>query len=374
MLGARTAGELSRGGRPAGEPLTGAGLTGVGPAIKDRLAALESGAGGWSGWRNEGCLVDRPRPGLRHHHAASRRGGCSGLGARLRSGRRLRSDGWHRGRRFSHGRRRFGSARSGCRRLGDGRWRHRLGGRRSCCGSGRLNGDLLFACWCDDGRLDHGRGWGRDNDNRACRDSCACGRLGHNRASRRTARDGRSGWRRRNDGRRLTRLRDDLARLGAGRGSGHRLGCNGSRDRGGNRLGDNGNGGLGRGNGRRLNRQAGMARIFLVLLLLGQNGLEDVAGLLDVGEIDLGNDLIRGVTRGGGGRMRSRALSLREVRANLGCLVRLQRAGVRFGSSNTELRKNVENRARLDFKLFREIVDTNLAHPPLFNPCRQKAA
>ena len=36
-------------------------------------------------------------------------------------------------------------------------------------------------------------------------------------------------------------------------------------------------------------------------------------------------------------------------------------------ASHAEFRKNVENRARLDFQLFREIVDTNLAHPPLFN-------
>jgi hypothetical protein len=58
-----------------------------------------------------------------------------------------------------------------------------------------------------------------------------------------------------------------------------------------------------------------------------------------------------------------------QARTNLVRFVRLQRAGVRLASSDAEFRKKVENRARLDFKLFREIVDTNLTHPPLFSVC-----
>ncbi len=66
-------------------------------------------------------------------------------------------------------------------------------------------------------------------------------------------------------------------------------------------------------------------------------------------------------------RMRLPIASVRKMRANLFRLVTFERTGVRFARRNTELRKNVENRARLYFQLFREIVDTNLAHPPLFN-------
>jgi len=61
------------------------------------------------------------------------------------------------------------------------------------------------------------------------------------------------------------------------------------------------------------------------------------------------------------------------MRTNLLSLVQFQRTGVRLASRNAELRKNVENRSRLYFQLFREIVNTNLTHPPLFNVCRQKA-
>jgi hypothetical protein len=55
------------------------------------------------------------------------------------------------------------------------------------------------------------------------------------------------------------------------------------------------------------------------------------------------------------------------MRANLFRLVAFNRTGVRFARRYTKFWKNVENRARLYFQLFREIVDTNLAHPPLFN-------
>jgi len=55
------------------------------------------------------------------------------------------------------------------------------------------------------------------------------------------------------------------------------------------------------------------------------------------------------------------------MRTNLIRLVAFERTGVGLARRNAELLKNVENRARLYFQLFREIVDTNLAHPPLFN-------
>jgi hypothetical protein len=59
-----------------------------------------------------------------------------------------------------------------------------------------------------------------------------------------------------------------------------------------------------------------------------------------------------------------------KVRTNLLSLVKLQRAGVRLARRNADSWKNVENCPRLYFQLFREIVDTNLTHPPLFNVCR----
>jgi hypothetical protein len=60
---------------------------------------------------------------------------------------------------------------------------------------------------------------------------------------------------------------------------------------------------------------------------------------------------------------------MRKVRTHLHRLVQFKRAGVSFARNDAQFRKNVENRARLYFKLFREIVNTNLAHPPLFESC-----
>ena len=58
--------------------------------------------------------------------------------------------------------------------------------------------------------------------------------------------------------------------------------------------------------------------------------------------------------------------------ANLAGFIFLQRTGVGFDSVHAEFRKNVDNRARLNFQLAREIVDTNLTHPPLFKICCPK--
>jgi hypothetical protein len=110
-----------------------------------------------------------------------------------------------------------------------------------------------------------------------------------------------------------------------------------------------------------------VARLFFFFLFLGQNGLHHIAGLGDVRQIDLGNDDRRTVVARRGCAMRCRPRLPRKMRTDLIRLVAFQRAGVRFARLYTEFRKNVENRARLYFQLFREIVDTNLAHPPLFN-------
>jgi hypothetical protein len=110
-----------------------------------------------------------------------------------------------------------------------------------------------------------------------------------------------------------------------------------------------------------------MTRLFFLFLLLGLNGFQHIAGLGDVRQIDLGNDGWCAVTAGPSCGMRCRPRFLRKMRTNLIRLVAFERTGVRFARSHTEFRKNVENRARLYFQFFREIVDTNLAHPPLFS-------
>jgi hypothetical protein len=60
------------------------------------------------------------------------------------------------------------------------------------------------------------------------------------------------------------------------------------------------------------------------------------------------------------------------MRANLIGLILFQRAGVGLAASQAEFRQYVENLPALDFHLAREIVDTNLTHPPLFRLCYPK--
>jgi hypothetical protein len=55
-----------------------------------------------------------------------------------------------------------------------------------------------------------------------------------------------------------------------------------------------------------------------------------------------------------------------ELAAHLVGFIFLKRAGVGFARSQAELRQYIENLTALDFQFSREIVDSNLAHPPLF--------
>jgi hypothetical protein len=131
-------------------------------------------------------------------------------------------------------------------------------------------------------------------------------------------------------------------------------------------------GGLGRHRRRgRFRRHANVVRLFFLFFFLGQNGLHHIAGLRDVREIDFRDDRLRAARRRRG-RLRAMPGGMLEMRTNLLRLLQLQRTRVRFGLRNAEFRKNVENRSRLDFKLFREIVDTNLTHPPLFSSSAAK--
>jgi len=47
----------------------------------------------------------------------------------------------------------------------------------------------------------------------------------------------------------------------------------------------------------------------------------------------------------------------------------IERTGMRFPRAQTQFRQRIENLAALDFQLARQIVDSNLAHPPLFKFC-----
>ena len=61
-----------------------------------------------------------------------------------------------------------------------------------------------------------------------------------------------------------------------------------------------------------------------------------------------------------------------ELRANLVSLVVFDRTGVSLALTQAEFPEHVKNLTALDFHLPREIVNSNLAHPPLFRMCYPK--
>ncbi len=61
-----------------------------------------------------------------------------------------------------------------------------------------------------------------------------------------------------------------------------------------------------------------------------------------------------------------------KVRADLFGFVLLDRARVRLAFTQAKFREHVENLTTLDFHLAREIVNSNLTHPPLFRMCCPK--
>ena len=305
---------------------------------------------------------------MRHHHAAWY--GHNDLCAFRRSGCRLGGDCGDRARRSTRGGKNF----SGTRRCGslfrNSCGRCRRVSTRSNNGGRRLNGDLFLPRSRSHGRLHGNSSRGRRNNHNRARCHSPCGSFGDNRAGWRTRRNGGSCRRRSNDRGRGARLRNDLAWFRPGR-RGCCGGLRGNRSRGGRLRGWRG--GLGRRCRRRLRRHSRVACLFFLFLLLGQESLHYIAGLGDVRKIDLGDDGFRAVASGCRACMRGVPRFPHKVRTNLLGLIQLQRTGVRLACRNAELRKKVENRPRLYFQLFREIVDTNLTHPPLFNVCRQKA-
>jgi hypothetical protein len=104
---------------------------------------------------------------------------------------------------------------------------------------------------------------------------------------------------------------------------------------------------------------------FFLFFFLGQNGLHHVAGLGDVGEIDLGCDALRGARRLGA-RVAGCPRSTLKLGAHLLRFEVLERTRMRLAVGQPKLCQNVKNLPALDFHLAREIVDSNLAHPPLF--------
>jgi hypothetical protein len=104
-------------------------------------------------------------------------------------------------------------------------------------------------------------------------------------------------------------------------------------------------------------------RSLFLFLLLGEDRLQDITRLGDMREVDLGSDRLGRASRAAG--VRSALCKC----AYLLRLVSLQRTGMGLAGSQTQLCQYVKNSLTLDFHLAREIVDTNLTHPPLFNTC-----
>jgi len=377
MLRSRAARELSR--------CTGSALLisrrASRPPIEDRPAALYSAAlgrrGSGAGRRHRRSLVDGTRPRLRHDHSSRRwsrrwsRGrlwlwnlGCRWV--RLHGGRadgfdwrrllgacrnfswrsnwRLRSRGCRRDNR----RRDLGLLCGWCRRRGLGRSRFhnhwRLLGRFLLRDAG------VSRRWLDD----HWRNYG--DGGTCCR--CACGGLRDHGARRGLRRDRR--LRRRNDGRCGARLRHDPARL---RLCGNSRRC---RHRNDGRCGLYG--WLGNGCGSLAWRYLAPACLGFLFLFLGQNGLHHVSRLGDVGKINLRSKCLGSARRRAATRVTCMRPAL-EVLANLIRFVLFDRTRVGFALAHPELPEHIEDLSTFDFQLAREIVNSNLAHPPLFRMC-----
>jgi hypothetical protein len=112
-------------------------------------------------------------------------------------------------------------------------------------------------------------------------------------------------------------------------------------------------------------------RCFFLFFMLGLDSLQHIAGLGDVRQVDFGCNRLRRPRRprrAMAGRLRS-AL---EMLANLFRFVFFQRTGVRLALRHAQFCQYIQNLAALHFQLAREIVDSNLAHPPLFKICYPK--
>ena len=292
MLGAWASGELACSRSSAGGTLRVAARAARWPvAVEDGPAALNSSSGG-SGigldrslnyWRR---LVKRTRPGLRHHHAPGRQ--CGGRRRSVRMPLPTMSGSW-RGSRCLLGNlcRRFLLGRNGDR-LGS-RWdrnHFRLNwlGNRSSHNRRCLNFNLGRGCWGFDscsrwwsGRYrvlyDHSHRGRRLGNGRTLCEYGACRGLGDYRLGRRSRGNGWRNRRTNDNGRRGTRLGNNLARLRLGWSCGRR------------RDGDNRRSWTRRSLDRlrcRTPRHTALPSLFFLFLFLGQDGLQHVAGLGDM--------------------------------------------------------------------------------------------
>ena len=350
------------------------------PAIENWLTALNSSCLCRSGCRSRSRghrrrLVHRARTSLWHHHTS--RGGSRwcwcGLGFLNSALLRWRRCGDS-----------FPGGRSGC----DWRSRSNLNGSRclsSRCGCLRSRGaDHLrllrnrhsrrrrSCCRCRGFRSSGMLGWlgsycrrrfnhhgGRnDGDNRTRRRS-ARRRLGHHCSSRRLRGNRRCLGR--NNGRSRARLGHNLARFRLRRRSRCGWGARFRSCR------------LRRSFWRYRSRFAwghkAPASLGFLFLLFGEDCLHHVAGLRHVREIDFWSNDLRNPRSTTGVAC---PCSMLEMRAYLLGFVLFNRARVSLALTHAKFHENVENLATLDFQLAREIVNSNLAHPPLFRLCCPK--
>jgi len=392
MLGARTTWELS--GSAAGRTrckTTRSARAARRSAIKDRLAALYStglSTCGRSIGIGDRCFVHRARACLRHDNSANGRRRRR-RGSLFRGAVSCMARGRGRGRRRSPG---IGIRCCGCRNLdggitdvsGDSRlgnnWRRSSGDGRGLdgCRGGSGYGCCLRLrrCGCMFGRsrlcvsrrgcgrwLGHDGDGRRDNGRGRTRRDGPNWSLGDHRTGRRTRSNGRRCMLRGDDWRRGPSLRDNFSRLRAGGRGGRRCSGHNGRRCFGWSLG-------GRCRGRSRGRMA-PACLFLIFLFLGQYGLHHVAGLGDMGEINLGRNRLCSARRRAASVAR-RLRSALKMRANLLGLMVFNRTGVGLAFPQAELRQHVKYLTALDFHLSREIVDSNLTHPPLFKTCYPK--
>lgn len=192
---------------------------------------------------------------------------------------------------------------------------------------------------------------------------CGTGRsLGNNRSGGGLRRN-RGRRRRGNDPGFLPHRRHNLARLRACR-RGRRMRRN---HHGRSLLGRR----LGRGWRRRLCRSMAPARCQFVFLLFGKDRLQRIAWLRNMREVDLRLYALM-CPRGARRRCGRPARGMPEMRTHPIGFVRLKRTGMGLCLGHAEFRKDIQNRARLHFQLTCEIVNSYLAHPPLFGVCYQK--
>jgi hypothetical protein len=98
-------------------------------------------------------------------------------------------------------------------------------------------------------------------------------------------------------------------------------------------------------------------------LLLGSDGIQNIAWLGNMRQINFGLDLVAFRTHRAGGPARTLRLFGVEIRANLDRFVVFNGTGMSLLLSDSNFRKCIENSFALNFQLPGQVVDSNL-HPP----------